>query len=83
MDHDSYSKFIESRTTNWGAHTEVALKTHLPKKKKKQTKKTPTSMEKEKWQPRHVSEGCRKSPCSLSWEPHSLQLIRVTRTLEP
>lgn len=29
-------------------HREVALKTHLPKKKKKQTKKTPTSTEKEK-----------------------------------
>lgn len=63
-----HSMFIESRTTNWVAHREVALKTHLPKEKKKQTKKTPTSTE--KWQPRHVSEGCRNRVHLLSPESH-------------
>lgn len=37
-------------------HREMSLKTHLPKNKSKQTNKTPTSIKKEKWQPRRVSE---------------------------
>lgn len=78
-----HSTFVESRSTDFLWPTEKCFwKTHFPKKKSKQTNKTPTSIGEKKKKKANQDVSLRvieaESLSPLPWEPHSLQLIRVT-----